>query len=95
MSKKYSAEDYARKAELYARKAREMQTQEYAAIGELFEQLMGKIPLDEAEIFLRKALDNNAKYRWYRKTTDTVSRVQDSAEISTEGTDDGRIPENF
>jgi len=95
MGKKYSAADYAKKAELYANKAREMQTAEHAAIGELFENYLGKMSLKETENFLCEAIANNAKYHWYRKTTDTVSRVQDSAEISTEGTDDGRIPENF
>lgn len=55
MSRKYSAEDYAKKTELYARKAREMQTAEYAAIGELFQCFVGKISLEETELFLSEA----------------------------------------
>jgi hypothetical protein len=68
MSKKYTAADYERLANQYVAKAKELQTKERAAIGEIFFGIYGTCSAEEAERFLRTAMENNKKYHWFKNT---------------------------
>lgn len=86
MGKKYTAADYQRMAENYAAKAKELQLQEEAALGEIFLRTVGKYTPEEAENFLRQAVNNNQQNHWYQPVQSTSSDTKDQFNPGDENT---------